>query len=89
MTIQSSEAALVFLQKKWGNKACPMCGTGQWAVQDNVYQLTEYHSGNVVLGGPIVPVIPVSCANCGNTVLVNAIIAGAVKPDGSQPEAKK
>jgi hypothetical protein len=66
-----------------------MCGTSQWSVQDKVYQLSEFHGGNLVVGGPLVPVIPVSCTNCGNTVLVNAIIAGAIKPDAPQQEEKK
>jgi len=31
---------------------------------------------------PIVPVLPVTCATCGNTVLVNAIVAGVAKREG-------
>lgn len=88
MTTHSSEKAIAFLQEKWGDRACPMCGKGPWTVQDKVFQLSEYHSGSLVVGGPLVPVIPVSCTNCGHTVLVNAIIAGAVKPDGPQQEPK-
>lgn len=85
MSTHSSEKAIAFLQKKWGGKACPMCGQGPWNVQDKVFQLSEYNGGDFVVGGPLIPVIPVSCTNCGHTVLVNAIIAGAVQPEGSPP----
>lgn len=66
-----------------------MCGANAWAVQDKVFQLNEFSSGSLVIGGPLVPVVPVTCTNCGNTVLVNAIIAGAVQPDGLGSEAQK
>ena len=93
MSTHSSEKAIAFLQRKWGVKPCPMCGQGPWTVQDKVFQLSEYNSGNLVVGGPLIPVIPVSCSNCGHTVLVNAIISGAVQPDGSvaasEAEVKK
>jgi hypothetical protein len=73
------DKVLHFLQQKWGGRGCPVCGQGPWQVQDKVFQLTEYHEGNLILGGPLVPVIPVTCGNCGNTVLVNAIVCGAVR----------
>jgi len=78
-----------FLSEKWGGKGCPMCGKGPWNVPDNTFQLMEFHSGNLVMGGPLIPVIPVSCGNCGNTVLVNAIIAGVVKPESPSPTQEK
>jgi len=46
-----------------------------------IFQLSEFHEGNLVVGGPLIPVIPVTCTNCGNTVLVNALISGALKPE--------
>jgi predicted nucleic-acid-binding Zn-ribbon protein len=74
---------LKHLNDKWGNIACPMCGSSGWNVSDTIYELREFHGGNLVLGnGPIVPIVPVSCNNCGNTVLVNALLSGAIdKPN--------
>jgi len=51
-----------------------MCGVGNWNVQDSMFQLSQYNP--LILGGPVIPVIPVVCNNCGNTILVNAITAG-------------
>lgn len=67
------------LKQKWQGKPCPMCGHGNWKVQDSTYQLIEFNEGRFVLGGSVIPIVPVTCSNCGNTVLINAIMAGTVK----------
>jgi hypothetical protein len=88
MTDVKSEKIIQHLSTKWKGRSCPMCGTGNWNVSDKVFELREFHDGNLVLGsGPIVPIIPVTCDNCGNVVLVNAIVAGAVTPEKKE-EAK-
>jgi len=57
-----------------------MCGSNNWYVSDKVYELREFHNGSIVLGsGPIFPVIPATCNNCGNTVMVSALKAGAIE----------
>jgi hypothetical protein len=85
MTDVKSEQIIKHLTEKWKGRSCPMCGIGNWNVQEKVFELREYNGGNMVLGEnlPIVPVIPVTCDNCGNSVMVNAIVAGAV-PSASQ-----
>jgi len=68
------------LNTKWGKRHCPMCGENSWTVSDTVYELREYHGGNVVFGsGPIYPIVPVSCNNCGNSVMISAIQSGAIE----------
>ncbi len=81
-----TQKMISFLSQKWGEKKCNMCGGGTWEVQDKVFQLTEFHQGNLVVGGPLVPVVPVTCTNCGNTTLVNALISGAITPEPNQGE---
>ena len=73
-----AEKAVAHLHTKWKGRTCPMCQAGNWNVQDSTYQLLEFSEGGLVLGGPVIPVIPIVCSNCGNTVLVNAITAGIV-----------
>ena len=65
-----------------------MCGEASWNVQEQVFQLTAFREGAMVLGGAVVPVIPVTCGNCGNTVFVNAIMAGVVAPASSDTKEK-
>jgi len=83
-----TDAVIAFLNSKWDNRSCPMCNKGPWSVQDRVFQLNEFHQGNLVVGGPLIPVIPVSCGNCGHTVLVNAIIAGVLPAEPLQADEK-
>jgi hypothetical protein len=47
--------------------------------------MTEFTQAGLVLGGPVVPLAPVTCNNCGNTVLLNALMAGVV----TTPEKKE
>lgn len=71
-----------YLNDKWHGARCPLCGEGNWSVTDKVFELREFNDGNFVLGGPnsaITPVIPVTCANCGNTVFINALVTGLLK----------
>ena len=79
------EKVIQHLNSKWGNRPCPMCGSNSWNVSDKVYELREFHGGNLVLGsGPIFPVIPVSCNNCGNSVMVNALMSGAIERQNTE-----
>ena len=65
------------LSKKWNGQACTMCKTGNWSVSDTIFELREYNDGNMVIGNvPIFPVIPITCDNCGNSLMINAIVAG-------------
>lgn len=71
-----------FLDKKWNGARCPLCGEGDWSVADKIFEIRDFNDRNLVLGGPknaVMPVIPVTCANCGNTILINALTTGLLK----------
>ena len=74
----SGEEIVEFLNSKWKGKECPLCGENRWSVTDTVFELREYNGG-ALRPGPIIPVIPVTCANCGNTVLISAISTGLLE----------
>jgi hypothetical protein len=78
MATFDTQHILSFLGDKWRGRPCQMCGVGKWNVQESTFQLTEFNQGSMVIGGPVIPVVPVTCDNCGNTVLVNAILTGIV-----------
>jgi len=79
-----TEKLISHLKTKWQGRRCPLCNQGKWNVSDKVFELREYHGGGLVVGGtPIIPVVPVTCDNCGNTVLVNAIVSEAIQKEGS------
>lgn len=78
MATHDENKMISYLTEKWGVIDCPMCRKGPLQIQDKVFQLNEYHQGNLVVGGPLVPVIPVTCINCGYTLLVNALISKSI-----------
>jgi hypothetical protein len=83
MTSKINGAKLIeFLNQKWSGRPCPQCHVANWQVQDSAYQLMQFSGGGIVIGGPVLPVVPVICGNCGNTILVNALMLGAIgQPD--------
>ena len=81
------DKVLKHLNDKWGNTPCPMCKANSWTINDTIYELREFHGGNVVLGsGPIYPVIPINCNNCGNSIFINALVSGAIEKPKVEPE---
>lgn len=71
------------LSEKWQGRACPLCNSGPWSIGSEIFELREFHGGNLVIGaGKIMPVIGITCDNCGNTVFLNAIKTGLVKGEG-------
>lgn len=77
-----NDKIIAHLNSKWEGRNCQMCETGKWSVSDSIFELREYNQGNMVIGsGPIIPIVPVICENCGNTILVNAIKAGLIEPN--------
>jgi predicted nucleic-acid-binding Zn-ribbon protein len=72
--------ALAALHEKNAVRPCQRCGVNQW-----IGELLAIHSGalpltgaGVTLGGYL-PVISVSCSNCGYQVFHNLIVLGLVK----------
>lgn len=73
------------LKRTWKDPApCPMCDHVDWRVQGEMYKLSHYKQDwdTGFIPGPIIPVIPIICNNCGNTVLINAVKAGIVSKGG-------
>lgn len=58
---------------------CSLCGHTKWGLSDKIFQLTEFTPDGVGAETSVFPVLVVSCNNCGNTHLINAITAGIVE----------
>ncbi|MFX0204102.1 MAG: hypothetical protein ACFFCW_49015 [Candidatus Hodarchaeota archaeon] len=75
-------AVVDWLNQRWeGAKLCPICRNNNWNISQNPVELREFHGGGLVLGGPIYPLISITCKNCGHTLLFNAITAGLLTPE--------
>lgn len=70
------------LNEKWSTKVCPMCGCNAWTYDDILCTpLTLGPNNSINLGGKIMPLVPVTCTNCGNTIFINALVAKAYEED--------
>jgi len=83
------DALKKFLFDKWEDSNCPKCKNNQWTVPYDVFEIKKYLTGKFIIGGEVIPVIPITCMNCGLTFMVNAIIAGIVKKTDKEKAADK
>lgn len=69
--------------------ACQSCGGKEWIASENIFEMREFHGGNLVVGGQsaILPVIPVTCKSCGQTIFFNALSLGILN-QGKDDEQK-
>ena len=75
------------LRQTWGERSCLWCQGDDWSVGDDVFELRKYAGGGLMVGGaPVVPVVPVTCNKCGNTVLINAIVGSVMSSEGEKKE---
>lgn len=74
------DAAIAWLEEKWGTqRQCPYCDANDWTVGTPLDDILDEGDGKVS------PYFTVTCDNCGNTVNVNAVMAG-VLPTGEELE---
>ncbi|MEK6891882.1 MAG: hypothetical protein AABX25_01730 [Nanoarchaeota archaeon] len=68
------------IKRKTGqtNLKCPVCTNDNFTVVDGFTNdsLIDTIGGNIILGGRVLPSIPIVCTNCGNTFFLNAKILG-------------
>lgn len=88
MTPAETQALISFIKEKWKSQKCPYCQEDNWNVSDSVFQLTKYANGNMIIGGPVLPVIPIICTNCGNTTMINALISKTIQPSEAKQKDK-
>ena len=77
---EQEKKVLEWFNSKWiGNKICPICNEGMWNASPTIFEMREFRGGDMVVGkGKIIPIIPITCNNCGYTVNVNAVKIGVV-----------
>jgi|GEM_PF-591601 len=78
----TKEKIVEWLNRQWqGPKICPICRNNNWHIIENPVELREFHGGTLVVGGPVYPLISVTCSICGYTLLFNAIVARLLIPE--------
>jgi hypothetical protein len=72
-----NQRVIAKLNEKGRGAGCPICGHKKWSVQMEYVNLTLVKDPrSAKLGGEGMPLQPLTCANCGNTQLVNLLILG-------------
>lgn len=63
-------------------RECPVChGKETIGFESDLMQLTEFKGGNLSNEIAVIPLVVLTCGNCGNTILLNAINLGLVSDD--------
>lgn len=86
MKLTKDQVALTLKKlNEFSNKSkctCPLCGNAKWELNDVVFEMREFNGGNLIVGKPsaIMPIVSLSCAECGNTLFFSAIKMGLINP---------
>lgn len=76
---------LAAINDKWTSKNCPMCGNNNWNIDSNIVTaLRIAENGGVSLGGNVMPLVAITCMNCGNVIFVNPLIVNALDKDNKE-----
>ena len=70
----NEEKLIQTINQKWKSKTCPMCGNNNWTIDtDMMTMLGVGNDKSINLGGKIIPVVAVTCNECGNTIFINPL----------------
>ena len=62
------------INEKWTTKQCPMCGNNNWNIDSDMMTMVGVGSDkSISLGGKMIPVVAITCNECGNTIFVNPL----------------
>jgi hypothetical protein len=68
---------------------CSVCGSGNWQIEDAIFELREFAGGGLAAGGAVKPVVSMTCTNCGHVLFMSPLTTGIVQlqqPQGSSSE---
>lgn len=81
------------IKRKKGNTnfKCPVCTNNQFSLAGGFTNnfLTNNFGGNLVIGGPVLPSVPIVCTNCGNTLFLNAKVLGLNEEEFKEDKNKE
>lgn len=52
----------------------------KWEISDQVFQAVEFSYKGLLVGGSSFPMVPLTCAYCGNTCFINALVSKLIEP---------
>lgn len=80
MEDSDKEQARNWIMEHWsGQQQCPICQQSKWALNPMISELRSFQKGQLVVGGPVFPIINLNCSNCGYVLQFSAMQLGIVK----------
>lgn len=83
LTQEQVQRFIAILDTKWPDpKICPVCGNTAWDTVDVVFELKSYENARESSEqATVMPLVPLTCKNCGNTILINVLTIGVLTAD--------
>jgi hypothetical protein len=72
------ERIIQHLKSAWTVQACPMCRKSNWEVHGPI-TFALGTSENFVTPGQNLPCAAIVCQSCGNSLIINLVVAGIVR----------
>lgn len=68
------------LQHKIGEKLirCPICGKNSFVLDSNLLSPININDGNINIGTSLMPLVAITCTNCGHVMFFNAKALGCL-----------
>jgi hypothetical protein len=76
---EAQDALTAHINRTWATKECLQCGMNNWAMHGYI-TLTIADTLGGIQGASILPTAAAVCQVCGNTVLINLVVAGVPLP---------
>jgi hypothetical protein len=76
---EAQDALTAHINRTWATKECLQCGLNNWAMHGYI-TLTIADTLGGIQGASILPTAAAVCQVCGNTVLINLVVAGVPLP---------
>lgn len=72
-----------YMKDTWDKDVkCPICGSIHMNVSYNIFELNEFRNNDIATINPNFNkklVIPVTCGNCGNVLMIDPVATGLLK----------
>lgn len=68
------------LTPKLKEKVCPICEKARWFISEEIFEMREFEHGKMIIGkgSAVIPVISITCEECGYILLFNALTLGLI-----------
>ena len=68
---------------------CSVCGSGNWQMDDSIFELREFHGGGLAAEGSLKPVVAITCQSCGHVLFMSPLTTGIVRLEQAQTSASE